>query len=246
MSRIVVIGGSGLAGTYLVPMLVELSHQVVNVSRGSAKPYCPHSAWSAIENVSLDRVKEEEQGTFGKKIADLKPDIVIDMIAFDLNRTRQVVEALKGKIEHYLFCSSIWVYGRYVSVPSLETDPVCPIDAYGQGKAESEAWLMREARLSGFPATCFRPGDIVGEGWVPTTPQGNSNPDVYSRIALGETLILPNLGSETVYHVHAIDVAQLIIKAIENRSASVGEIFNAVSGQAITRRGFAEQSGGYL
>ncbi|MGU3576441.1 NAD-dependent epimerase/dehydratase family protein [Brucellaceae bacterium C25G] len=240
MSRIVVIGGSGHVGTYLVPILVELGHQVVNVSRGSAKPYRPHYAWSAIENVSLDRVKEEEQGTFGKKIAGLKPDIVIDMIAFDLNSTRQLVEALKGKIEHYLFCSSIWVYGRYVSVPSLETDPVSPIDAYGQGKAESEAWLMREARLSGFPATCFRPGHIVGEGWVPTTPQGNSNPDVYSRIARGETLTLPNLGSETVHHVHAIDVAQLIVKAIENRSASVGEIFNAVSGQAITLRGFAE------
>lgn len=197
MSRIVVIGGSGHVGTYLVPMLVELGHQVINVSRGLAKPYRSHYAWSAIENVSLDRIKEEEKGRFGQKIADLKPDVVIDMIAFDLNSTRQVVEALKGKIEHYLFCSTIWVYGRYVAVPSLETDPVSPIDAYGQGKAESEAWLMREARLSGFPATCFRPGHIVGEGWVPTTPQDNSNPDVYSRIARGETLSLPNLGSDS-------------------------------------------------
>lgn len=31
MSRIVVIGGSGHVGSYLVPMLVELGHQVVNV-----------------------------------------------------------------------------------------------------------------------------------------------------------------------------------------------------------------------
>ena len=240
MSRIVVIGGSGHVGSYLVPMLVELGHQVVNVSRGAAKPYRPHYAWSLIENVVIDRLEEEKKGTFGQRIAELQADIVIDMIAFDLDSTQQIVEALRGRIEHYLFCSSIWVYGRYVSVPSLETDPVSPIDAYGQGKAESEAWLMREARLSGFPATCFRPGHIVGEGWVPTTPQGNSNPEVYSRIARGETLALPNLGSETVHHVHAVDVAQLIIKAIENRSASVGEIFNAVSGQAITLRGYAE------
>jgi len=181
---------------------------VVNVSRGEAKPYRPHYAWSLIENVVIDRLEEEKKGTFGQRIAELQADIVIDMIAFDLDSTQQIVEALRGKIEHYLFCSSIWVYGRYVSVPSLETDPVSPIDAYGQGKAESEAWLMREARLSGFPATCFRPGHIVGEGWVPTTPQGNSNPEVYSRIARGETLALPNLGSETVHHVHAVDVAQ--------------------------------------
>lgn len=240
MSRIVVIGGSGHVGSYLVPMLVELGHQVVNVSRGSAKPYRPHYAWSVIENVIIDRQEEEKKGTFGQRIADLKADVVVDMIAFDLNSTQQIVEALRGKVQHYLFCSSIWVYGRYIAVPSRETDPVSPIDPYGKGKAESEAWLQREARLSGFPATSFRPGHIVGEGWVPTTPQGNSNPEVYSRIIRGETLTLPNLGHETLHHVHAVDVAQFIVRAIDNREASVGEVFNVVSEQAITLRGYAE------
>jgi len=46
MARIVVIGGSGHVGSYLVPALVERGHEVVNVSRGSAKPYRPHFAWS--------------------------------------------------------------------------------------------------------------------------------------------------------------------------------------------------------
>lgn len=240
MSRIIIIGGSGHVGSYLVPRLVELGHDVVNVSRGAAKPYRPHYAWSHIENVKLDRTAEEKAGTFGKKIADLSPDIVIDMISFDLAGTQQIVEALRGKVEHYLFCSSIWVYGGHVVVPSTELDPTTPIDSYGKGKAESEAWLMREARLNGFPATCFRPGHIVGEGWVPTSPMGNSNPEVYSLIVRGEELVLPNFGHETLHHVHADDVAQWIIRAIENRSASVGEIFNTVSDQAITLRGYAE------
>jgi nucleoside-diphosphate-sugar epimerase len=240
MSRIVVTGGSGHVGSYLVPKLVELGHEVVNVSRGSARPYRPHHAWSHVENVVLDRAAEEKTGRFGAKIANLDPDIVVDMIAFDLSSTTQIVEALRGRVEHYLFCSSIWVYGRYIAVPSAETDPPNPIDSYGKGKAESEAWLMREARLNGFPATCFRPGHIVGEGWVPTNPLGNSNPEVYSQIARGEELVLPNLGNETLHHVHADDVAQWIIRAIENRAASVGEVFNTVSAQAITLRGYAE------
>lgn len=240
MSRIVVIGGSGHVGSYLVPRLVELGHDVVNVSRGTAKPYRPHYAWSKIENVVLDRKAEEASGQFGEKIAALKPDIVVDMISFDLSSTQQVVEALRGKVEHYLFCSSIWVYGRLVAVPSTEADPTSPIDSYGKSKAESEAWLAREARLNGFPATSFRPGHIVGEGWVPTGPQGNSNPDVYSIIIRGEELLLPNLGHETLHHVHADDVAQWIINAIENRAATIGEVFNVVSDQAITLRGYAE------
>jgi nucleoside-diphosphate-sugar epimerase len=240
MSRIVIIGGSGHVGTYLVPRLVELGHDVANVSRGSARPYRSHYAWNQIENVSIDREAEERAGRFGTKIAALNGDIVVDMISFDLLSTKQIVEALRGKIEHYLYCSTIWVYGRHVAVPSEETDPTSPIDAYGKGKAESEAWLMREARLNGFPATCFRPGHIVGEGWVPTNPLGNSNPAVFSLIAHGDELILPNLGHETLHHVHADDVAQWIICAIQNRTASVGEIFNTVSAQAITLRGYAE------
>lgn len=242
MSRIVVIGGSGHVGSYLVPALVELGHDIVNVSRGTAKRYRPHHAWNAIENVTLDRSAEEKKGEFGRRIADLAPDIVVDMISFDLSSTQQVVEALRGRIEHYLFCSSIWVYGRLFTVPSTEADPPNPIDPCGQGKAESEAWLMREARRTGFPATCFRPGHIVGEGWNPINPIGNANPDVFSLIARGDELVLPNLGLETVHHVHADDIAQWIIRAIENRAATVGEVFNTVTDQAVTLRGTRRRS----
>lgn len=241
MARIVIIGGSGHVGSYLVPALVERGHEVVNVSRGSAKPYRPHFAWGVIENVLIDRAVEEKAGQFGKKIVELRPDIVVDMISFDLSSTEQIVEALRGKVEHYLFCSSIWVYGRYFAVPSTEADPPNPIDTYGSGKAASEAWLMREARMTGFPATCFRPGHIVGEGWVPISPIGNANPDTFSLIARGDELVLPNLGLETVHHVHAVDVAQWIILAIENRAASIGEVFNTVSEQAVNLRGYAER-----
>jgi nucleoside-diphosphate-sugar epimerase len=162
------------------------------------------------------------------------------MISFNLASTQQVVEALRGKVEHYLFCSSIWVYGRLFAIPSTEADPPNPIDPYGTGKAESEALLMKQARLTGFPATCFRPGHIVGEGWTPINPIGNANPEIFSQIARGDELFLPNLGLEMLHHVHADDVAQWIICAIQNRAASIGEVFSTVSGQAVTLRGYAE------
>ena len=34
MTRVVIIGGSGHVGTYLVPRLVEAGYEAVNVSRG--------------------------------------------------------------------------------------------------------------------------------------------------------------------------------------------------------------------
>src|SRR5262249_17335473 len=218
----------------------ERGHSVVNVSRGTASPYRPHPAWKTIEQVVVDRKAEEAAGKFGSRVAALNADIVIDMISFELEATQQLVEALRGKIEHYLFCSSIWVCGYATSVPSTETDRTNAIDTYGINKAKIEAWLCQQARRDGFPATSFRPGHIVGEGWVPINPQANANPDVFSVIARGEELALPNLGLEMLHHVHADDVTQWIIRAIEQRAASIGEVFNTVSSQALTLRGYAE------
>lgn len=246
MARVAIIGGSGHVGTYLVPRLVGLGHEVINVSRGAARPYRPDPAWAAVRQVQADREAEDRAGTFGARIAALEADVVIDMIAFDLASTRAIVEALRGRVGQYIFCSTIWVYGALTTVPSTEADPPNPIDAYGRGKAESEAYLMREARVSGFPATCFRPGHIVGEGWVPTSPLGVNEAAVFSRIARGEALVLPNLGLETLHHVHADDLALWILAAMENRAAATGEVFNAVSAQAVTLRGYAEAVYGWF
>jgi nucleoside-diphosphate-sugar epimerase len=240
MARIVIIGGSGHVGSYLLPRLVELGHQVVNVSRGAAAPYRTHPNWNLVEQVLIDRTAEEKVGRFGARIADLNADIVIDMISFELDGAQQLVQALHGKIEHYLFCSSIWVYGHAVSVPSTENDAPNPIDEYGSNKAGIEEWLLQQARRNGFPATCFRPGHIVGQGWVPINPQANASPKVFSLIARGEELTLPNFGLEMLHHVHADDVAHWIVCALENRAASIGEVFNTVSPQALTLRGYAE------
>jgi len=75
---------------------------------------------------------------------------------------------------------------------------------------------------------------------VPINPLGNFNTGVFSLIARGGELVLPNLGLEMLHHVHAYDVAQWIICAIEHRAASIGEVFNTVSSQALTMRSYAE------
>ena len=39
MKKVVIIGGKGKVGTYLVPMLVTGGYAVTNVSRGESKPF---------------------------------------------------------------------------------------------------------------------------------------------------------------------------------------------------------------
>ena len=240
MIKVVIIGGSGHVGTYLVPRLVQTGFDVINVTRGKRAPYSPHAAWNSVETVIADREAEEKAGTFGARIRDLKPDIVIDMICFTLASAEHLVAALKGNVEHFLHTGTIWVHGPSVAPPTTEMQPRKPIGTYGTQKAAIEAYLLAEARRSGFPATIAHPGHIVGPGWDPLNPAGHFNSQVFTTIALGKELALPNFGMETVHHVHADDVAQMFMKAIGNRSAAVGEAFSTVSPAAVSLKGYAE------
>ncbi|MGC4043270.1 MAG: NAD(P)-dependent oxidoreductase [Armatimonas sp.] len=238
--KVVILGGSGHVGTYLVPRLVLAGHEVVNVSRGTAKPYQPHAAWAEVQSVTLDRTSEEAAGTFGQRIRELQPDVVIDMICFQLDSARQLAEALHGHIQHLLHCGTIWVHGASAVVPTSETEPPKPFGEYGIQKAAIETYLLGEARRTGFPVTILHPGHIVGPGWQPINPVGNGSPDIFTKLAHGEELALPNFGLETLHHVHADDVAQAFMNAMTHWSTSVGESFHVVSPAALTCRGYAE------
>ncbi|NOZ28653.1 MAG: NAD-dependent epimerase/dehydratase family protein [Chloroflexi bacterium] len=244
--RVVIIGGTGHVGTYLVPRLVEAGHEVINLSRGQREPYHPHGAWKSVRQVVVDRKAEEAAGTFGARVRDLRPDVVIDMICFQLESAQHLVEALRGRVQHFLHCGTIWVHGPSVEVPITEEQPRRPWGEYGTQKAAIEAYLLDEARRHGFPATILHPGHIVGPGWVPLNPAGNFNPQVFAKLARGEELALPNIGMETVHHVHADDVAQAFMQAIAHWSAAVGESFHVVSPRALTLRGYAEAVAGWF
>ena len=238
--RIVVIGGTGHIGTYLVPRLVEAGHEVISISRGQRDPYRPHSAWKDVRRIAIDREAADKAGTFSDQVRDLCPDTVIDNKCYTVDSARLLVEALRGRVQHLISTGTIWVHGHSVSVPTTEEQPRRPFGEYGIKKAAVEAYLLDQARRHGFPATILHPGHIVGPGWAPVNPAGNFNPQVFEKLARGEELALANLGMETVHHVHADDVAQAFWKAIDHWSSAVGESFHVVSPAALTLRGYAE------
>lgn len=238
--RIVILGGTGHIGTYLIPRLIRDGHQVVCVSRGQRQPYQSSRAWDQVEMTVIDRAASEASGIFGEQVAALRPDVVMDLICFTVDSARQLVDALRGKIQHFLHCGTIWVYGPSTVVPTTEDQPRRPFGEYGMQKAAIEVYLLDEARRGGFPATLLHPGHIVGPGWIPLNPAGNFNPVVFERLAHAEPVALANLGMETVHHVHADDVAQAFCQALHYRSTAVGESFHIVSPAAVTLRGYAE------
>jgi nucleoside-diphosphate-sugar epimerase len=237
MSRVVVIGATGHIGTYLVPRLVRAGHDVVAVSRGSREPYVPAAEWRRVERVVADRDAEDAAGTFGGRIAALEPDAVVDLVCFTPESAQQLVDALRPTRPLLLHCGTIWVHGSVASVPVTEDDPRTPYGEYGVRKAQIEALLHRETRSGGVPSIVLHPGHITGP-WVSITPAGNRDLDVWRRLATGEPLALPGLGTGVLNHVHGDDVAQGFERAL-TRPEAVLSSFHVVAERAMTLRGLA-------
>lgn len=243
--RVLVIGGTGHIGTYLVPMLVEAGHNVTVLTRGVREPYRAGPAWQEARRLVCDRFAEEKAGTFAERVRKLKNDAVVDLLCFKLQSAQELAEALCGEVKHFLHCGTIWIYGPTEISPTPEDFPRRPFGEYGIQKAAIEAYLHELARIRGFPATCVHPGHISGPGWMPINPAGNLDPSVFEKLAAGEEVLLPDQGLATLHHVHAGDVAQVFMRAL-NRKVSFGESFHAVSPAALTLRGYASAVAGWF
>jgi nucleoside-diphosphate-sugar epimerase len=241
LAFIAVIGGTGHIGSFLVPRLLDAGHRVVCVSRHQRAPYTDHSAWSLVEHAIIDRSAEESHGRFGQTIASLGADVVIDLTCYTLDSAVQLVNALTGAGTWLVHCGTIWVHGPGVEVPTTEDEPRRPFGEYGCRKAAIERYLMEETRAGRVAATVLHPGHLVGPGWAPINPAGNFNVQVFDDLAAGRDVRLPNLGTETLHHVHVDDVAQAFALALSRPDASIGESFHVVSPRAMTLRGYAER-----
>ena len=239
--RIVVIGGTGHIGSFLLPRLVRAGHQVVSISRGQQSSYLDDDAASSqVEHVVADRVAEDLAGSFPTRVAELHPDAVIDLVCFTLDSATALVERLRGHTGHLVHCGSIWRHGPSLRLPVTEDNGAPPVGEYGVAKAAIAAMLKEETRSGGLVTTSLHPGHIVGPGWSPIGPLGNLDPAVWHRLSAGQPVDAPGIGVELMHHVHADDVAQAFEMAVAHPDAAAGEDFNVVAPSALNVRGYAQ------
>jgi nucleoside-diphosphate-sugar epimerase len=238
--RIVVIGGSGHIGTFLIPRLVRAGHEVVNISRGQRSSYLDDPTWQDVRQVTADRAVEDRDGTFPNRVAGLQPDVVIDLICFTVDSATALVERLRGETGHLLYCGSIWRHGPSLKVPITEESGAPPMGEYGIAKAATVQMLQEETRSGGLVTTSLHPGHIVGPGWHPIGPLGNIDPAVWHTLSTGQPIDVPGIGAEFMHHVHADDVAQAFQAAVVHHDAAAGEDFNIVAPSALNVRGYAQ------
>ena len=210
------MGGTRFVGKPLVSRLLQQGHQLTLFTRG--RQPLPEGVESCVGDRQDDSALEQLRGR--------RFEVVIDSSGRTLADSQRVIERTGAPSHRFLYVSSAGVYASSDCWPLDEQSPVDPQSRHA-GKAETEAWLMRE----GIPFTSFRPTYIVGPG--------NYNPVerwFFDRITHGRPVPLPGDGTTITQVGHVEDLAEAMARSLEV-DAACNRIYNCSSHRGITFRG---------
>ncbi len=231
--RVLVIGGTGLISTAIVRRLLVCGHTPVLFNRNKTLKRFPES----VETIQGNR---QDFSDFENKIAACRADAVIDMLTYDANTAAHAVRVFQGRVQQYLFCSTVCVYGGPLStIPALEDEPRTPVSDYGRGKRDAEVVFENAHRDSGFPVAMFRPSHCYGPG-QPLLDIWGYNPCIINRIREGRPILVPGDGYGAWQPGHIDDMAKGFVGAL-GRPATLGKAYNIVGPEIMDWRSFHER-----
>jgi nucleoside-diphosphate-sugar epimerase len=203
--RVLVTGGTGFTGSYLVRRLLEQGNDVLVVDN---QPGMFHdelrdrgakiTIGSVADRDLMDRmvkgcdVVHHLAAAFRR--VDLPKHVYWDV---NVNGTRYLLEAAgKHKVQKFVYCSTCGVHGNVRNPPAAETAPITPADFYQYTKYEGEK-VAQEFIKQGLDVAILRPAAIYGPG----DPERWAM--LFKRVATGRFLMLGK--GEVTYHPLYID-----------------------------------------
>ena len=234
--KVLVIGGTGHIGSFLVPMLGGVAAEVSVVSsRGKG---LEEAGW---ENVLMVKGKyARNDSNWREFIGKQEFDVLIDILGADVPNT---YEAVKKHCKHYIVCGSLWMFGKPKVVPTPEiTQGPCQFEGYAQRYSEMLA-TKKQAEKDGVMFTGIMPPNICGPGKIPLDGHGGRSLEVHKAHARGEAVKLAKNCNNLIGPCDAEDVAQGFFLAACQSKAAAGEIFNVGSAYSLTAPEFIEAYG---
>lgn len=229
---ILVLGGTGFLGPHQVEPGLARGHRITLFNRGRS---APGLYGDRVEVLIGNRDARIDQGLNALK-GNRRWDVVIDNSGFIPRHVRDSVELLSGRIDRYLYISTVAVYDPAGGAVLTESSPLRSLAdpqaeeltwaSYGPLKTECDRIVQTSL---GAKATIVRPTFIVGPGddsdrftyWVERTARG------------GDVLGPPDAKSELQW-VNVRDLCPWIVTLAER---NVSGIFNAAGpATAVTGR----------
>jgi 2'-hydroxyisoflavone reductase len=224
--RILILGGTGFTGPHQVRYALARGHKLTLFNRGRRPKEWP----APVEELVGDRNTGNLEALAGREW-----DVCIDNPTTLPFWVRDAGQVLKGKVGHYVFISTLSVYGSEKEAGQDETAGLAVYKGEDAMKETQETLRKDVEALYGplkalsekeaekwFPGatTVVRPGLIVGPG-------DESDRFTYWPVRLdrGGDVLAPGDGSDPVQLVDARDLAEWTIRVAEARTLGV---FNAM------------------
>lgn len=161
-------------------------------------------------------MRQERRAEFGRILTSRSWDIVIDTILKD-NDLEFAIDALTGRVGHFIHTGSIGVYGDARRIPAPEWLPMAQGDLSEEivfnDKIAQDQVLMRAFQEKSFPATILRMSNIYGPGDIPLDGWGGRNPLFFRMILEGKTIPLPENGRALLQPGHVKDLGRAFLHA---------------------------------
>ena len=226
--RVLVISGSGWLGHHVVEKLVKHGHNVTVVAINRREDF---KLPSSVKFILGDRTKTPE---FRSILTGIDAEVVIDITPSNVESTKNIIESFKGKITHYVHCSSTGVCTPLQRIPATEEHPWEESTGLNfMFKVEPDKLALEYYRRYNFPATIIRPTNIMGPGSPPIDVWGARNPKFLQRILEGKTITVPNDGRALLQPCYVEDIAEAFALVLENKQ-SIGQIYNISGNYSVT------------
>jgi UDP-glucose 4-epimerase len=245
--RVLVTGGAGFIGSYLVDRLVDTGHYVIaldnlstgrtrNLSRSLHRPNFEliRADVRKIPRSFVQRLRRVDRVCHLAAATSVQQSIRDPVFTNEVNvvGTLNVLEAAKKlKAERVVFASSAAIYGIPRAFPIAEDASISPISPYGASKAASELYLQAFEENNGIEAVSLRYFNVYGPRQTPSEYAGVIS--IFAKRALNrQPLQIYGDGSQTRDFVYVSDVVDATVAALEKNLKS--RAFNIASGTEIT------------
>lgn len=225
---VLVIGGTGSISRAVVQSLLRRGHEVAVFHRGQSIDPPP-------EGVRVLRGDRREREAFETKLRAERFDAAVDMISFDAQDAASAVRALRGRVGHFIHCSTVMTYGPPFT--ALFQDETAPLNgrhgpSYGAGKVAADELLLRARAEEGFPVTIIKPSFTYGPGRG-LFRQLTLTTEWIDRLRKGKPVLSVGDGLNYFQFMPAADAGEAFADVVGN-TAAVGQVYNLVHPEALT------------
>lgn len=223
--KVLVIGGTGTIGSFVTRELSRRNCRLTLLTRGLSRQVFPQEPGIAV--IHGDR----KNASLLQAVGEQNFDVVVDLACYEPRDAENAVRAFGGRIEQYLFVSTVDVYTKPAAVyPVTEDAERNPRESfsYAVGKAQCEEIFFGAHREKKFEVTIARPAHTYCEGVTPLLQVFGWTTDHLDRMEKGKPVIIPGDGTSLWSSLYAEDLAIPLANALLNPVA-YGKAYNLAS-----------------